>query len=714
MPQLRYRYFRRRLNDIGLVPTTMVGNLTLFLLVFVLLLYVGRAFAMSLGFTGQPFVGWITLVSVLLAIFGTISAWRWIRDRFMWRLRNRLLVTYVFIGVVPILLVLLTAVTSAYLLGGQFATFLAASDMESELNSLAAANAAVASELALRLESAGRSSPSQPLRGVARLGQRYANAEVDAWRGGRPLALQAGEHEHRISYPGWLKQDFAGISAESGKLYLRAGAVVPPQKPGAEELIVVSSLPLDRPMLDRIAAGIGAITVYGTAAVQLSDSEGNFVVVDNKDAPDRKDADPDLEKLPSVSGGTLPPPANRLDKRVQFMRPFSFNEWKTGRQFQLLVVVQTRPSILYSRLFVRVGSWANVVLGVLAGISIFFGIIVLVAIAVGLGLMRTITRSVANLYMATRHIERGDFRHRIQVRSRDQLAALETSFNSMAASLERLLAEQKEKERMQSELEIAHEVQAQLFPGQVSLVGTVELHGICKPARTVSGDYYDFLQVGPGRLTIAVGDISGKGISAALLMATLHSAVRVYEFGRVAARADLAVVGAGASISPESRRATIRESNTPGEVLSLLNSHLYHSTPPEKYATLFLGVVDGASRTITYSNAGHLPPLVVSRDGSLRRLDCGGTVVGLFPEMSYEEATVQLARGDIFVAFSDGIIEPENEFGEFGEERLIELIQQHRDEPLPRISEIVTASVQDWTGGAEQPDDITLVLARVQ
>jgi sigma-B regulation protein RsbU (phosphoserine phosphatase) len=129
---------------------------------------------------------------------------------------------------------------------------------------------------------------------------------------------------------------------------------------------------------------------------------------------------------------------------------------------------------------------------------------------------------------------------------------------------------------------------------------------------------------------------------------------------------------------------------------------------------LFLGIYDGGRRNLTYSNAGHLPPLVVSEDGTVRRLASGRTVVGLFEAMNYEEGSVQLSPGEVFVAYSDGVTEPENDFGEFGEARLIDLIRENRDLPLTRISEIVTAAVDDWIGAKEQPDDVTLVLARAR
>jgi len=316
-------------------------------------------------------------------------------------------------------------------------------------------------------------------------------------------------------------------------------------------------------------------------------------------------------------------------------------------------------------------------------------------------------------------VNRGDLTHRIEVKSKDQLASLETSFNSMTESLERLLREQKEKQRLESELAIAQEVQAQLFPRDPKTLESLELHGVCKPARTVSGDYYDFVSLGEEHLGIAVGDVSGKGISAALLMATIHSAVRVFELGAEPERRQLVVAGAAAIASAANTRAprwsvAAEQTQSPADVLMLLNRHLYNSTAPEKYATLFLGIFDGITRKFIYSNGGHLPPFVIHDSGAARKLETGGLVVGLFPEIVLEEEEVSLSKGDMFVAFSDGVTEPENEFGEFGEERLLDLVRSNRHLSLERISEIVIAAVQDWIGDREQPDDVTLVLARVR
>jgi sigma-B regulation protein RsbU (phosphoserine phosphatase) len=274
----------------------------------------------------------------------------------------------------------------------------------------------------------------------------------------------------------------------------------------------------------------------------------------------------------------------------------------------------------------------------------------------------------------------------------------------MSESLERLLIQQREKERMQSELEIAQEVQNNLFPqGEVDMPG-LELHGICKPARTVSGDYYDFLIMGETELTLAMGDISGKGISAALLMASLHSAVRAYRFAGEDCLDD-----SGAVRHLLNGNATF---SSHGKVLSMLNRHLYRTTQPEKYATLFLAHYNTNTRKLLYANAGQLPPFVLCGNGTVRRLDRGGSVIGLLNDLEYEEGTVTLDPGDILIAYSDGVTEPENEFGEFGEERLIEMVKRHRHLPLAAISQQVMQSLRAWIGDQEQPDDITLVLAR--
>jgi sigma-B regulation protein RsbU (phosphoserine phosphatase) len=265
----------------------------------------------------------------------------------------------------------------------------------------------------------------------------------------------------------------------------------------------------------------------------------------------------------------------------------------------------------------------------------------------------------------------------------------------MTASIVDLMAQQREKERLLSELSIAREVQANLFPQSPVILPGFEIHAVCQPARTVSGDYFDFIIGRHGNdLCLALGDISGKGISAALLMASLHSAVRAF------------------GLSTSDGRPGDTGLPSPATLLELLNKHIFASTPPEKYATLFLAYYDAATRRLTYSNAGHLAPMILSCDGVVKHLDRGGPPVGLFNGLKYEEDTIELHSGDLLMAFSDGLTEPEQNEEQFGEDRLFDYIRQHCTEPLPALATNTLHTLQQWIGAHEQPDDMTLLLAR--
>jgi phosphoserine phosphatase RsbU/P len=702
MKLLSARFLRRKLAAYGLFPNTVAGQITLYLLSLFLVLFVMRQLMLVTGRYGRAseLSGWVFGIGFITSIFLLFIFLRWVRQVLMWRLRNRLMITYIFIGLIPVVLVAVMAGMAARLFSGQFAALEANNDLQAELNILEAANQTITAQVAMELRQEG--APAKP--GQQTIETHFPNRTVAAYLDREPLVAKASNAPKPDPLPEWVKEDFKGATDEDGRLYLQAATQA---SVGPRNLIVVSTVPVDESLLQRVAGKLGRIDLTSDTDVQLNlegEKVGQHTGTKKADREKEREATR-ASKL--VSGGSLPSQMNRFDQRIWFISPLKAVDWKTGRDRQWLIIVNTRPSALYARLFSTSVESAQFVKALLITVGVVLGLLEMFALIVGMRITRGITRSVSNLYRATMHINRGDFGHRIEIRSKDQLAALEGSFNSMTQSLENLLREQKEKERLQSEIAIAQQVQAQLFPREDVQLSSLELHGVCKPARTVSGDYYDFLQLGGEKLGIAVGDISGKGISAALLMATVHSAVRVFEFGGM--NADRAL-GASVGSRPSPSSDAIQ---SPAQVLWLLNRHLYNSTPAEKYATLFLSLYDGTSRTLTYSNGGHLPPMLVGRD-SVQRLEDGGTVVGLFEVMPYEEKSVVMSPGDIFLAYSDGITEPENEFGEFGEHRLLKTIRENFDLPLARISEIVITAVQDWIGAAEQPDDVTLVLARAR
>jgi sigma-B regulation protein RsbU (phosphoserine phosphatase) len=340
-------------------------------------------------------------------------------------------------------------------------------------------------------------------------------------------------------------------------------------------------------------------------------------------------------------------------------------------------------------LFSSLGDFGSVPFLALTVIGVLFLIIEAGALYVGVRMTRSITGSVSDLYRATQRVQAQDLSYRIRIARKDQLGELSSSFNSMTESVARAIDEQRRRERLENELAIAHEVQAQLFPRELPRLPGLELAAVCRAARTVSGDFYDFIPIGKSELGIIVADIAGKGISAALLMASLQAALR----------SQLLENGSG-------RRST-------AEVVQCLNQHLLISSPDDRYATLFFAIYDSASRVLRYTNAGHLPPICFTANG-ISKLEEGGTVVGLFGDCEYEQGRVTISPGTLLMAYTDGLKEPENAYGEeFGSQRLIDEVMRHRNARLSTIADAVVGAVEDWAGTPERSDDMTVVLASV-
>jgi phosphoserine phosphatase RsbU/P len=263
------------------------------------------------------------------------------------------------------------------------------------------------------------------------------------------------------------------------------------------------------------------------------------------------------------------------------------------------------------------------------------------------------------------------------------------SIDEISRSIEaqrRATAERLESERRAAhELEIAKEVQLRLFPQTLPTIQSLEYAGVCIQARQVGGDYYDFLSLGTGRLGLVLGDISGKGIAAALLMANLQANLRTQY--------------AVAMDEPE-------------RFLHSVNDLFYENTASNAYASLFFGQYDDQTRRLRYANCGHLSPLLLRADSSLERLDSTCTVLGLFKDWSCTMAECSLHPGDTLALYTDGVTESFNSAGEeFGEARLIELLRRNSGHPAQRLLDSIVDEVRCFSP-YEQHDDITLIVAR--
>ena len=681
-------------------PRTRWGRTALWSGGLALLLIVKRWITGSAS--GSLLSGWAIFFLLICAFCSLRLAIRWARRRLMWRLRHRLIITYIFIGVIPILLLLVVAGMATYLCAWQFSTYVTTSELQSSLQHLSASNRALAEQLSA-LDHSGKLNDQVAGELITASGENFPQRSVTIWRGGVGSQFAPGNAASKaapLRVPDEIKGDFTGFVLDGDQLHLR---VVKRYDEDGHALTVISNVPLTPELLEQASARVGSVTLLPPS---LQITLGGQSTAKNSE-------DDDL-----VVAGRVPTPVNRLDLQLHYYGGFTTTNWEKGKSDLTVVRIVTRPSMLLRTLFTNLGDNAVILWWGVLQVAVLFGLIEFVALYIGIRLSRSMTLAVANLYSATEHVNRGDLTHRIEVREHDQMAALEESFNSMTESLVKLLDEQKQKQRMENELALAYEVQDLLFPSQMSALDSLETFGVCRPARSVSGDYYDFIPLSTESLMLAMGDISGKGISAALLMASVHAFFRAYSQvpggGLPATALEIGVSSQGGIRILDPEEGASQSQLSPATLMAAMNDQLYNCTPQEKYATMFLACYDAAERELRYCNAGHLPPIILSVDGTISRLEATGTVIGLFDSVTYEESTVSLQPGDLLVAFSDGVTEPENEFGEFGEDRLISLLRENRYRPLSEIGQRITAAVADWIGEAEQPDDVTVVLARAR
>jgi sigma-B regulation protein RsbU (phosphoserine phosphatase) len=643
----------------------------------IVILYALARIALALN-AKIPFTGFLTFVAFLSAVYLFVRLIPWLRNRFMWTLRNRLIVTYVFIGVVPVILLIAMAGLATYGLYLQLGAHLFQDDLQERVNTIAADTDALAG--AVEMEAAHGAEPTNESilqsPGVANLieaeRREWPDLRVFPNRGQRLIQSQSPSQ----SQDG---QHFAGLVEIDKRIWI-AAAVRKNGPAGPFDLVVAT--PLNSAFLDSFPDEFGPIAIIplrpgrenNPPSVSLN-FNGHVFVPGEQIASRRR---------------TLGPPQNWFDVRINGVSTIELAH--VGPQppdapAAVFASFGIRASALSRHLFTSVGDVGPVLEILLIAAAVIFLLLGIAGLSTGFVLTRTITTSVDDLYKATLHVRRGDFTQRVRVHQRDQLGALGESFNEMTSSIAELIEEQSKRQKLENEIVIAREVQSQLFPQVLPTLPGLELAAICRPARVVSGDYYDFIRTGNNTVGIALADISGKGIFAALLMASLQATLRSHAgFDGLTGTAEL---------------------------VARLNRHLFRNTSDDRYATFFYAVYDVAARTLTYTNAGHLAPFFVNGT-NVQELSEGGTVVGLIEDCPFTQGTIKVEPGSLFVAFSDGLTEPENVYGEeFGVTRLRdEVLRQRSLHPQP-IAENLIAAAEQWAGTAEQADDITVVVARM-
>jgi sigma-B regulation protein RsbU (phosphoserine phosphatase) len=368
-------------------------------------------------------------------------------------------------------------------------------------------------------------------------------------------------------------------------------------------------------------------------------------------------------------------------------------DWQTGR-FESWVVCQVRSSYVrtaeeLSRMGLRTASW----------VSPFGGITVALILVYGCGLLFSIRLSqrivavIDALSHAAQQVGKGDFSVRVAVPEEDQLGLLASSFNEMTRDLEHLREQEKQSAVLERDIALGHEVQQHLYPRATPVLSAANVSGVTRPARIVSGDLYDFLSFSDHEVGLLCADVSGKGVSAALMMAHLQALAhgRLLPLDETSARP------------------------APDAFVTALNRDLRGRFGNNRYATMFYGEFDSHSTVLRYINAGHCPPILISETGEATKLSEGDVPVGLFPEIRYQELRVTLSGGSALVVYTDGVTDALNSQGEdFGEGRLMAFCNSFpKGANAEMICTLLSSEVFKWSAGAEQFDDTTVLVLSV-
>jgi sigma-B regulation protein RsbU (phosphoserine phosphatase) len=623
------------------------------------------------------------------------------KRRLLWRVRRKLIVSYIFIGVVPALLII-----AFFLVAGILFLFNVSSLMlQNRFDALVTETRFLAEKAAVELGQAQTADAVRVAlnRSQAEAAARYPLASYALVpapkRCGPERTLVAGGEAtaggwvHLTaphSIPAWVScMGVAGLmtaNAPDGE-HVFGRAVAWPEGLGAA---VVVDVPFDDALAKRLHDDMG-ITLGVLTTSSLFDDQGN--------AERRTNGQTLPSKRLVVGPFQIGADQNEL---LQSASIINYTDWTTGEMSTLVAQFGMGPAAVFRYLSgtssERLGnlSFGQLLLLLLAVIGVMFLIIQGVAFLMGLTLARSITGSVHELFVGTERLRRGDFSHKIAIRSRDQLGELAGSFNSMSASIQDLLEQKAEKERLEQELRIARSIQMSLLPSGSHSMRGISLEGHCEPAREVGGDYYDFLPLDHERMGILIADVAGKGTSAALYMAELK--------GLVLSLSQL-------HASP---RQLLIDANR------IISKHL----DARSFITMTYAVVDVERRTLTVARAGHCPLVFVpgphASSRAAQSVQPDGMVLGLALDTGdmfsrvLEEVTIPLGRGDLFLLYTDGISEAMNVEGDcFGDGRLADLASENADLTSGELRERILGEVHRFAGAAAQHDDMTMVLVKI-
>jgi sigma-B regulation protein RsbU (phosphoserine phosphatase) len=654
-----------------------------------------------------------TVAALAVAAGGIYFTFRLVvlaKRRLLWRVRRKLIISYIFIGFVPALLLVGFSLLCGLLLFYNFSSYL----VHSRLRALSDEARFLAQSTALEIQRAGGRDAAAILarrqvnaseqhedlslalvpvdRPCQTAASREARASPSRIEGPDGKVVTAGPWSHLPpprDVSAWIDcSGFAGVLAYSHRRQVTA--------PDSDSHVVVRAVAFPDAARPGYAVVVDLL-LNDQVRQQLKQDTG----VDIKGVTAVPSQSKPLAPMKGIDGGDTAPAAGNdtglLNNQIILIE---YRDWASGEPGSMIVNTRLSVPQLYDRISSAEGNVGRSVgqglLVVLFVIGALFLTIEFVALITGLALAKSITGSVHELFTGTERVRQGDFTHKIAVRTEDQLGELAGSFNSMTASIEDLLRQAAEKKRLEEELRIAHEIQMSLLPQGPLVMPGLSVTALCVPAREVGGDYYDFLPLDDHRVGVLIADVSGKGTSAALYMAELK----------------------GLMLS-------LSEIHTsPRKLLIAANRIIRQHLDARSFITMTYAVIDLRARTMTYARAGHTPLIYVPGAGNASReariLVPDGMVLGLkldngeMFDRLLEEETLPLGHGDLYLFFTDGISEAMNVHDDcFGEARLGRFVEHHADMPSDELRERVLREISAFVGDAPQHDDMTMILLKV-
>ena len=636
----------------------------------------------------------------ILTVYYAFRVIRRIFRKFLWRIRRKLILSYIFIGFVPIFLVVVLVLLGCFIFLGQTTSEIFNSSLDQYL--LQTKNQ---SEKLLHL--------TEFIGNEEGLDRWYAELkpEDQSWLSEAEIWLNSDHHTEVLqgdgSYdlPAWAEgQEFSGLIIRNGNPYLAAVHLDAEKKRSMQVLLPVDSKLLDL-MSKRVDSDIRYLRLSGEGAKdelnQTIKSSGKQPIWPKwwdfpiwwLSMPDQYDWE---------TGKKMRVLEDDEDKKVEKQK-FQSDKEGSGLVVETektdnpkasvgAFVVNTHFSRVYQHIFSRSTTLQKFVYALMVSVGIFFLIIELISVIFGFLLAKSITASVHNLFEGTERIKAGELNYKIKVASRDQLGDLANSFNSMTDSIQNLMKVRAEKERLTESLRIARQMQQNLLPREISSLGGIEIAAMNIPAQEVCGDYYDIIRKGENEVGVIIADVSGKGPSAALIMAEVKGVIL--------------------SVS----QSTVN----PRDLLVLANSILGPTLDARNFITMTYAMIDEEKRTMRMSRAGHNPILHYrAPQGEIDIVQPGGIGLGLARngvfEKTLEEVERKLNSGDVLLFYTDGLTEAMNSQNQlYGLPRVSQILLQNRDLSAEEIKTAIFRDLQFFLQSNAPQDDVTMVLLKVK